>query len=208
MIGHHHDSSVIPEVLLIECIEHPAEVVIDHRKLGPVICPDLTARSFVGHRWAVGVGIGGPDDLRALPVGVVHRSPGLGRIERLVWIELVDEKEETVVLVRVGAEPRRRSAHRLRAGKILLGSKIGSRALIAAIKRCGLRLERGRSEPRWIEARLPRVVLVPAHVRPSREIGVVVLASRFEQMGMIGDKLGYDALAAKVVGDRVLPDLH
>ena len=108
VIGAHDHGRVVPQSLLIERVEHPAEPMVDHRELRAVAGPDLarlTRRQHAARQTRARVGR--PDQMRAFPIRVVARGPGLGRIEGLVRIELVDEEQEALVVRRVIDEPAR-----------------------------------------------------------------------------------------------------
>ena len=132
--------------------------------------------------------------MRALPLGVVQRRVRLGRVERLVRIELVDEEQEALVRRRLVVEPARRGRHRARAreSRPRRGTSRASRRTACA---------RGRSvgapDPARIGPRLPRVALVAALVVPGGEVDVIVLAADLEEVRMVGDQLASRRPAAR-----------
>ena len=67
--------------------------------------------------------------------------------------------------------------------------------------------QRRRPGPGRVGAGLPRVALVAPQVRPGREVGVVILAARLEQVRMVGAQHGGHAGVAQRVGDGPLPHL-
>ena len=116
VVGAHDDGGGVPQILRVEFIEELAEPVIDHRQLGAVVVADLAGLGLgdrAGRRTA--------DDVRRPhePAHrevvrrqwdvVVHRRPRLGRVERFVRVELVDEQHPPIVRRRFVPQPRRRS---------------------------------------------------------------------------------------------------
>ena len=127
VVGADDDRGALPEPALGQCVEDPADPVVDHAQLGAVVGPYLPplplAQTPGGHRADV---VGRPDQQLAVPVRVVPARPGLGRVERLVRIEFVHEEQERRVVRRALAQPASRGAHRPRAGEVLLGTEEGA----------------------------------------------------------------------------------
>jgi hypothetical protein len=140
---------------------------------------------------------------------VVHRRPRLGRVERLVRVELVDEQHPPVVRLRRVAQPGRGGRHRAGAGEVLLGTEprpavvvvavaeraVGDPHLVAqepaAVGRVGdqrppVGLDRRGAVGARVGVGLPRVALVAADVVPAGEVDVVVLAAGLEQVRVVG----------------------
>ena len=209
MVGTEHDHRLVVESLRLEYIEQLAEPVVDHREARSVAGPDLAR---LGRRQLAPAQrsdrVGRPDELRPLPVGVVARGPGLGRVEGLVRIELVDEEQEALVAARVVLEPVGGRRHGLRPREVRLLAEPGARDVVGARAGRRSRLRDLRSSERArVGHHAPGVVLAAAHVLPGVEVGVIVLASRLEQMRMVGDEHGGDAGRAQVIADRLLPEL-
>src|SRR6185312_11042230 len=91
--------------------------------------------------------------------------------------------------------------HRFGSWKILFVLEIAARVVICH----GAATEEGRAHPARVGARLPGVAFVAAFVLPGGEIGVVVFAAHFEEMGMVRDEHRWDAGLFEVARDRVLP---
>ncbi len=198
----HDDGRVIEGVVPFERCHHFAEPVVDHRELAAVLGAHLERLPFVEHAFALGRGVvWRPDQVGALPGIVVHAGVGVGRIEWLVGVELVDEEEEPVVRAGVVIDPTGGGGHGLRPGEVLFAAEVAARVVV----RHPAAAEGGRPKPRRVRARLPEVALVAALVVPGAEVGVVVLAAEFEEVGVVGDELRGHPGAVEVVGDRVLP---
>ena len=67
--------------------------------------------------------------------------------------------------------------------------------------------ERRRAHPRRVVPRAPRVALVPAHVVPGAEVGVVVLAPGLEEVRVVRDQHGGHARPAQPRRHGLLPHL-
>ena len=143
-----------------------------------------------------------PDQVRPLPGVVVHGGVRLRRIEWLMRVEFVYEQEEAVVVARVLVQPGSRRRHRLGPGEVLLLAEVAARVVVGH----ELPAEHRRPDPAIVGPRLPGVALVAAFVLPAVEIRVVVLASRLEQMRVIGDELRRDAGATEVSCERLFPE--
>ena len=197
--------------------------MVDHRQLGPVVTADVSRFAFVEKATAASADhIGRPDEPIALPrfVGVAVGPLGRG-VEWFVRVELVDEQQPPLVVTRVRSgigQPCRSGTHRLRTREIVLRAEVRSGAVVGPVDdgcqiaetplpepRRFARRWRRNTDPRWVEPCLPRVALVATHVIPSAEVGVVVLATCLEQMGMIGDQHGGDAGIAQIGRDRSFP---
>jgi len=69
--------------------------VVDHGQLGAVGGPDLATLALGERSLRHPVHrVGRPDQVRALPVRVVEAGVGLGRVEGLMGVELVDRRKE------------------------------------------------------------------------------------------------------------------
>ncbi len=202
-------------------------MVVDHRELGAVVRPDVATLGLgqrsgrdATHR------IRRPHEPIAEPPGVVvHRRPRLGGVERFVRVELVDEQEPRLVLLRGLIDPVRGRPHGARAGEVVFLAEPGASVVVmAATEPIVLDAEPVPEEPptvggrrddaqpglgcpdrRVVGPRAPRVALVATHEVPGAEVGVEVLAARLEQVGMIGGEHGVHTRAAQRRGDRLLP---
>ena len=204
MVGTEDDRRVLPEVVLVDGGEDVAEPAVDHRELSAVAGPKLARAPVVKDALADAADdVGRPDEVRPFPVGVVHRGIGLRGIERLVRVELVYEQEEAIVVWRIPVEPLGCCAHHLRAGEVLLASKVATRVVV----RHPGPAERGRPGPARIGPCLPRVTLVPAFIVPRGEVGVVVLAAGFEEVRVVRNKVRCHAVPSEWHGERFFPDL-
>jgi hypothetical protein len=120
-----------------------------------------------------------------------------------VWIELIDEKQEAVMVWCVLVEPAYRGRHGARAGKVGLATKVAARVVVghpAALERRG-------AEPARVGPRLPRIALVSALVVPGGEVAVVVLAADLEQVRVIGNQRRRHAGAPQRHGNGLFPQL-
>ena len=82
-------------VRTFERVQQPAEPRVDHRELAAVLRAHLSRLALVDDALGDRADrVRRPDEvLRPIPPVVVHRRVRLGRVERLVRIELVDEQE-------------------------------------------------------------------------------------------------------------------
>ena len=95
MVRAHDDRRALPQPPLAQRVEHLAHPVVDHAQLGAVVGPDLPALPLAQPPRPDGPDvIRRPDQQLAIPPGVVAPGPGLGRVERLVRVELVHEEHE------------------------------------------------------------------------------------------------------------------
>ncbi len=212
MVGAHEHGRRIPQRALVERGEDLARPVVDHGELGAVVGPDVPPLAFAqparAHRAHV---VGRPDEELSLPLRVVAPGPRLGRVEGFVGVELVHEEQEGRVVGGPAAQPVSRRPHRLRPREVLLGAEERARAVVAAVAartevephavvpvpRAAAGGQRRRAHPRRIAPRAPRVALVPAHVVPAAEVGVVVLAAGLEEVWMVRDQHGGHARPAQ-----------
>ena len=225
MVRAHHHRRALPQPPLAQRVEHLAQPVVDHAELGPVVGPDLPALPLAQPPGADRADvIRRPDQQLALPLGVVAPRPGLGRVERLVGIELVDEEHERRATRarsrRAVAQPRRRRPHRLRTRIVRLGAEERPGAVIGTIPGVGPSQpvppeppaatcrQRGRADGARVGVGPPRIALVPAHVVPGAEVGVVVLAADLEEVRMIRDQHRRHARPPELRRDGLLPDLY
>ena len=207
----------------LERVEHLAHPVVDHAELRTVIGPDLPALPLGQSPGTDGTDvIGGPDQQLAVPVGVVAPGPGLGRVEGLVRVELVDEEHEgrSPRPRHAVAQPPGRGTHRLRPRIVRLGAEERPGAVVRPVP--GVRppqaippeppaatgRHRRRADGARVGVRPPRVTLVPAHVVPRAEVRVVVLAPHLEEMRMVRHEHGRHARPSEPLGDGLLPDLY
>src|SRR4029453_11921016 len=142
--------------------------VIDHAELRAVLGAYL-ARFALGKDAAAhaAVDVGRPDQGRPLHPGVVARRPGLGRVERLVRVELVHEQEEALVVRRLLFEPTRGGRHGAGPGKVCLAPEPAARVVVVRVAAPEAR----RARPARIGPRAPGVALVTALVAPGAEVG-------------------------------------
>ena len=193
---------------VVEGREQLAEPAVDHGQLGSVVAADVPGGALVepaaGHRVDQ---VRRPDVQGTVPVGVVHAGVGLGGVEGLVGIELVDHQEEAVVGAGLLADPAGRLRHGPGPGEVVLGPEPGPRGVVGPAEAGALGGQGRRTHPGGVVDGAPRVALVAALVGPGAEVRVVVLAARLEQVGVVGDQHGGHALLAQGPGDGVLPDL-
>ena len=180
--------------------------MVDHRELRAVAGrgsggPGAASSTPLARRRAR---VGRPDQVRALPVRVVARRAGLGRVEGLVRVELVDEEQEALVLRRVLIAASARPQQSVRGPGKSASPRNQPRESSYGV--CPRPNEGAPSHER-VGARLPRVALVSALIIPGREVAVVVLAAGLEQVRVIGDELRGDALASQRCRERLFPDL-
>ena len=205
VIGAQDDRGVGPQVLRVDDVEQTPEPVIDHPEFCAVVRADVVR--FARRDDAAFDGadrVRRPDDLLAAPIGIVTIRPRRRRIERLVWIEFVDEQQEAIVRGRVVAQPVRRGRHRARAGKIQLLLEPGAAEVVRHAAPFGGRQPR-RADRRWVGAGFPRIAFVAAQILPRAKLGVVILATGFEEVRMIGDEHRRDAGAPQRPRDRFFP---
>ncbi len=237
VIGAHDHRGVVPQVLGVELVENRAEMVVDHRQLGAVVGADLAGLAFgqLARRGAAD-DVRRPDEAPRLEllgcqrIVVVHRRPRLGRVERLVGVELVDEEHPPVVRLRCMAQPRRGGRHRPGAGEVLFGAEprpavvvvaaaervVGDPHLVAQVPATvgGVRdqrptagLDRRGAVGTRVDVGLPRIALVAADVVPAGEVDVVVLAARLEQVRVVRHEHRGDVGPPECRRDRFLPQL-
>ena len=149
---------------------------------------------------------------RSLPVRVVANGPRLGGVERFVRVELVDDEKRALLGTALGAElviqPRGRRGHRPGSGELGFVEEPGPAVVVSTRERRRTRRQRGCTHPRRIRSRAPGIVLVTAQVVPRREVVVVVLAARLEQVRMVGhEHRGDTRVATEQPRDGVFPDL-
>ena len=142
--------------------------------------------------------------MRALPGVVIHRRIRLGRIERLVRVELVDKQQKPLVGACIFVEPSGGCSHRLGSRKIGFLAEHTAIAMIRMIRRP---VVTGRAHHRLVHLGLPRVRFMAALVIPCVEVAVIVFAAVLEQVGVVGDELCHDPAAAQIERDRPLPGL-
>ena len=209
VVGAQHDSRGVRQSRLVDGLEQPAQPVVDHGQLGPVVVAEVASPDRVEQPAGQGVDeVRRPDGpLGTLLVAVVERGPRLGGVERFVGVELVDHEEEPVVVRRRAADPLGGRSHGARTGEVLLATEPGPGVVVPVVVRGSFHRQGGRARPGRVRCGPPRVVLVAALVAPGREVGVVVLPAGLEQVGMVGDEHGGDPVAPQGPGDGVLPDL-
>ncbi len=204
VIGAHDDRGRRPEVVTVEGPDEATEPVVDHGELGPVLSADLATLALVDHALAHSpADVRRPDEMRSVPVGVVHGRVGIGRVEGLVGIELVDHQQEAVVATGVLLDPLGGRRHRAGTREVALASEPPARGVVVV----NHPLHRRRTDPARVGHGLPRIALVAALVVPRAEVDVVVLAPGLEQMGMVAHQLRRHAGVSQRTGDGVLPDL-
>ena len=237
VVGAHDHCGVVPQVLGVEFVEDRAEVMVDHREFGAVVVADLAGLTFgeLSRRRPTD-DVRRPHEasrlqfVRRQRIVVVHRRPRLGRVERFVRIELVDEQHPAVVELRRVPQPRGRRGHGAWPGEVLLGAvpgaavvvvatperPVGDAHLIAEVpaavggvgdQRSLARFDRRGAVGAGVDVGLPRVALVAAQVVPGGEVDVVVLAAGLEQVRMIRHEHRGDIRTAECRGDRLLPQL-
>ena len=214
----------LPQSPLRQRREHLADPVVDHGQLGAVVGPQLLplagAQAPGPHRADV---VGRPDQQLALPAGVVTPRPRRRRVERLVRVELVHEEQEGrrpgVRRRRPPAQPVGRRAHHPRPWEVQLLAEERPRAVVGPVERArptepvppepaaAPRRQRGRADVARVAVGAPRVALVPAHVVPRREVGVVVLTPGLEEVRVIRHQHGGYAGPPQLRRDRLLPHL-
>ena len=206
VIGADDNCSVVPTLGGIELIHHPAEPVIDHRQLAAVLGADLAR--FVGREHAIGERtnfVWRPDEIGALPIGVVHRCPRLGCVEWFVRIELVDPQEEPLargaVMRSVIAQPACGGGHGARPWEVVFGHEVATRVVVMGVAAAIA----WRTNPRRVGTGLPRIAFVATLVLPRREIAVIVLATGLEKMWVIGDQLRDNARTPQRGSDCFFP---
>lgn len=100
-------------------------------------------------------------------------------------IELINEEKKTIVLCGVLLDPTRRRCHRPGAREVFLRTKVAARVVVG--HPCAAETLGG-PNPARVGTRPPRIGLVTALVIPGGEIGVIVLAAGFKQMGVVADQ--------------------
>ena len=180
VVGAEDHRRVVPQSVAVDGVEHATEPVVDHRQLGAVTGAHLPGLALVEHALLdPAVHVRRPDQVGLVPVVVVHRRVGLGRVERLVRIELVDEQQEAVVRAGVVVEPPGRRGHRARSreSRPRRGtSRASCRRACDRAGSCGAPIQLGSA--RVFQGSLSW----PAQVVPAREVAVVVLAAGLEQV--------------------------
>ena len=221
MVRADDDSGALPQPPLAQRVEHLAHPVVDHAELRSVVGADVPSLPLAQPSRPDGADvIRGPDEQLALPPRVVAAGPRRGRVEGLVRVELVDEEQEGRVVRRTFAQPARRRLHRLGPRVVRLGAEERPRQVVGTIPR--LRPTQaippeppaapGRKRRRPDEARVgvgpPGIALVPAHVVPGAEVGVVVLAAHLEEVRMVRHQHGRHTGPTEMARDGLLPDLY
>ena len=196
VIGGHHNHGVLVKAGLFELVDQLTEPAIAHAHQRGV------ATLQVVHSRSGNIGLGGAGVWRDLEVVAVEPLAAaieihvrIGHIERLMRVKGFDHKEE-VVVVFVGLEPLACRAERLRRGHILL-IRPGTAILLillahATVKGLGHVI-------RLVDARDPRVPLLPAMRVPSIELLQVPLAARAPIMAVIGGDMREGARGAQAL---------
>ena len=95
MIGAKNHHGVLPIIVLVENIQYPSQPVINHGELGTIIISNVFRFTFRNHAAGNGIGrIRRPDDLVALPVGLVEARPRFWRIKGFMRIKLINEQQK------------------------------------------------------------------------------------------------------------------
>ncbi len=212
VVGAEHDRGGVPGIMTLDDIEDATEPVVDHRQLGSVLRPHVPCLALGEPGAGCITRVRRPDEALALPLGVVARRPGLGHVEGLVRIELVDHEQRSLMRFarrrELAVEPLGCRDHRARAGEVGLFAEPGAGRVVAAGPGPRLGGQRRCADPGRVGPHAPRVVLVAAQVVPGAEVDVVVLAAGLEQVRMVRHEHGGDPrVASQQVGDGVLPDL-